>query len=98
YADYLGALQRYRCEHPRDPNLLEISSFLIDYPFANRIFPGALDVVERLNGWGPAVIFSDGDVVFQPRKVERSGLREAVQGRVLIYIHKELELDEVEKR
>jgi hypothetical protein len=98
YADYLGALQRYRVEHPRDAGLLEVSSFLIDYPFANRLFPGSLDVIERLNGWGPTVILSDGDVVFQPRKVERSGLNEAVDGRVLIYIHKEQELDDVERR
>ena len=98
YADYLGALQRYRIEHPRDPHLLEVSSFLVNYPFANRLFPGSLDVIEHLAAWGPTVILSDGDVVFQPRKVERSGLRDAVDGRVLIYIHKEQELDDVEIR
>jgi hypothetical protein len=98
YADYLGALQRYRIEHPREPNILAVSSFLVDYPFANRLFPGALDVIERVGAWGPAIILSDGDVVFQPRKVERSGLAEAVEGRVLIYIHKEQELDDVERR
>lgn len=98
YADYLGALQRYRVENPRDPNLLAISSFLVDYPFANRLFPGSLDVIERLNGFGQAVILTDGDVVFQPRKIERSGLFDAVEGRVLIYIHKEQELDDVESR
>ncbi len=98
YADYLGALQRYRIEHPRDPHLLEISSYLIDYPFANRLYPGALDAIEHLAAWGPTVILSDGDVVFQPHKVERSGLFEAVEGRVLIYIHKEQELDDVEQR
>ncbi len=98
YADYLGALQRYRIENPRDPHLLQVSSYLVDYPFANRLFPGALDAIEHLTGWGPTVILSDGDVVFQPRKVERSGLSEAVDGRVLIYIHKEKELDDVEDR
>ncbi len=98
YADYLGALQRYRIENPRDPNLLSISSFLVDYPFANRLFPGSLDAIERLNAWGPTVILSDGDVVFKTRKVERSGLFDAVEGRVLIYIHKEQELDDVEQR
>src|ERR1700736_5907669 len=66
YADYLGALQRYRIENPRDPQLLMVSSFLVNYPFANRLFPGSLDVIEKLNGWGPTVILSDGDVVFQP--------------------------------
>jgi FMN phosphatase YigB (HAD superfamily) len=98
YADYLGALQRYRVEHPRDPHLLAVSSFLVNYPFANRLFPRSLDVIERLGAWGPTVILSDGDVVFQPRKVERSGLFDAVGGRVLIYIHKERELDDVERR
>jgi FMN phosphatase YigB (HAD superfamily) len=98
YADYLGALQRYRVEHLRDPNLLAISLYLVEYPFANRLYPGALDVVEHLGAWGPTVILSDGDVVFQPRKVERSGLWEAVEGRVLIYIHKEQALDDVEAR
>jgi FMN phosphatase YigB (HAD superfamily) len=97
YADYLGALQRYRVECPHAPNLLEISLFLVDYPFAERLFPGALDVIRRLNVWGTTVILSDGDVVFQPRKIQRSGLFEAVEDRVLIYIHKERELDDVEK-
>jgi phosphoglycolate phosphatase-like HAD superfamily hydrolase len=98
YADYLGALQRYRVEYPRDPHLLTVSSYLVNYPFANRLYPGSLDVVDQLKGWGPAVILSDGDVVFQPRKVERSGLFEAVDRNVLIYIHKEQELDDVERR
>ena len=98
YRDYLGALQRYRIEHPLEPRLLEMSSYLVDYPFANRLYPGALDALESLGRGGPTVILSDGDVVFQPRKVERSGIREAVQGRVLIYIHKEESLDDVERR
>jgi hypothetical protein len=98
YADYLGALQRYRVENPRDPHILELSSFLLDYPFANRLYPGSLDAITHCQQWGPSVILSDGDVVFQPRKVERSGLWEAVDGRVLIYIHKEQELDDVENR
>ena len=98
YADYLGALQRYRLEYPRDPHLLTVSSFLVNYPFANRLYPNSLDVVDHLKKWGPAVILSDGDVVFQPRKVERSGLSEAVDGNVLIYVHKEQELEDVEQR
>ena len=98
YADYLGALQRYRVENPRDPNLLTVSRFLVDYPFANRLYPNALDVVEKARTYGPAVILSDGDVVFQPRKIERSGLWEAVEGNVLIYVHKEKELDDVARR
>jgi len=98
YRDYLGALQRYRVEHPQDVHLMTMSSYLVDYPFANRLFPGALDVLQRFQEWGPTVILSDGDVVFQPRKVERSGIGEAVDGRVLIYIHKEQELGDVERR
>jgi FMN phosphatase YigB (HAD superfamily) len=98
YADYLGALQRYRVENPRELSILEMSSFLIDYPFANRLFPGSLDAIDHMATLGTPVILSDGDVVFQPRKVERSGLFDAVEGRVLIYIHKEFELDDVERR
>jgi hypothetical protein len=98
YADYLGALQRYRIEYPRDPHVLTVSSFLVNYPFANRLYPGSLDVLERFGAWGPTVLLSDGDAVFQPLKVERSGLEEAVGGNVLIYIHKERELDDVEQR
>jgi FMN phosphatase YigB (HAD superfamily) len=98
YADYLGALQRYRVEHPHDPHLLETSLFLIDYPFADRLYPGALDVIARCRRRGPAVIFSDGDAVFQPRKVARSGLWDAVAGHVLIYVHKEEMLADVEER
>ncbi len=95
YADYLGALQRYRIEVPRDPKLLEVSYFMINYPFANRLFPESLDAVEHARRLGRAVILSDGDVVFQPRKVDRSGLYDAFEGQVLIYVHKELELDDV---
>jgi FMN phosphatase YigB (HAD superfamily) len=98
YADYLGALQRYRIAHPRDPHLMAISSFLVNYPFANRLYPGSLDAVEHACTFGIPVVLSDGDVVFQPRKVERSGLGEAVEGRVLIYVHKEQELEDVKER
>jgi FMN phosphatase YigB (HAD superfamily) len=98
YRDYIGALQRYRAENPHQVELLSMSSFLIDYPFADRLFPAALEVLKRLRGFGPTVILSDGDVVFQPRKVERAGLFDAVDGRVLIYIHKEEALDDVERR
>jgi FMN phosphatase YigB (HAD superfamily) len=98
YRDYLGALQRYRVEHPQDMDLLSMSSFLVDYPFANRLYPDALDVLAQFREWGRTVLLTDGDVVFQPRKVERSGLSEAVSSQVLIYIHKELALDDVEAR
>ena len=98
YADYLGALQRYRVEHPRDPQLLNVSLFLVNYPFAERLYPGAIEAVNRLRRHGRVVILSDGDVVFQPRKVARSGLLEAVDGHALIYIHKEQMLDDVERR
>ncbi len=98
YADYLGALQRYRDQNPRDPHVLYLSRFLVDYPFANRLFPESLDVIDLLKEWGCVVILSDGDVVFQPRKIERSGLWSAVDGKVLIYVHKEHELNDVVER
>jgi FMN phosphatase YigB (HAD superfamily) len=98
YRDYLGALQRFRVEHPLEIELLSMSAYLIDYPFDSRLYPSALKVLGRLKNWGPTVILSDGDVVFQPRKVERAGLSDAVDGRVLIYIHKEKALDDVERR
>ena len=98
YADYLGAFQRYRVERPRDPHATGASLFLLHYPFADRLFPGALDAIAALRCRAPVVILSDGDVVHQPHKVDRSGLREAVDGDVLIYIHKEEMLDDVERR
>jgi FMN phosphatase YigB (HAD superfamily) len=98
YADYLGALQRFRSEYPHDLGLLDVSRFLINYPFANRLFPNSLDVIEHVKQWGTAVLLTDGDVVFQPRKVDRSGLYEAVDGHALIYVHKEHELADVEAR
>lgn len=98
YADYLGALQRYRIAYPREPGLLTVSHFLINYPFATRLYPDSLDVLEHVKQWGKPVVLSDGDVVFQPLKIERSGISESVEGNVLIYIHKERELDDVEKR
>ena len=98
YADYLGALQRYRVSVANDPRLLMMSSFLVDYPFAKRLYPGVLDLIAHLRRWGPTVILTDGDVVFQPRKVQRSGLWDAVDGQVLIYLHKEQMLDDIEQR
>jgi FMN phosphatase YigB (HAD superfamily) len=98
YRDYIGALQRFRVEHPREIELLAMSSFLMDYPFADRLYPDALRVLQRLRSLGPTVILSDGDVVFQPRKVERAGLARVADGDVLIYIHKEEALDDVERR
>ena len=98
YADYLGALQRYRLEHLDDLQLLRVSLFLLDYPFASRLYPGALAALSRCRMFGPTVLLSDGDVVFQPRKVQRAGLWDAVEGRVLIYLHKEQMLDAVARR
>jgi FMN phosphatase YigB (HAD superfamily) len=97
YADYLGALERYRAEDLHDPRLLRMSSWLVDYSFADRLYPGALDVVGHVRQWGRPVVLSDGDAVFQPRKVERSGLWKAFEGDILIYIHKEEELADVER-
>ena len=98
YADYLGALQRFRLAYPHDTHMLALSEWLVDYPFAERLYPGAIELVESLRERGRPVILSDGDVVFQPRKVRRSGLWDAFGGDVLIYVHKERELDDVERR
>jgi len=98
YRDYLGALQRFRVEHPYEPHLVTVASFLVDYPFADRLYLESLDVLERFREWGQTVILSDGDVVFQPRKIERSGIYKAVEGHVLIYIHKEESIDDVQRR
>jgi FMN phosphatase YigB (HAD superfamily) len=97
YADYLGALQRYRVEDPDDPHLLKMSGFLIDYPFSKRLYPGALKAIAHCRRGGLTAVLSDGDVVLQPRKVERSGIRDAVEDRVMIYLHKEQMLDAVER-
>ena len=97
YADYLGALERYRVEAMHDPRILRMANWLVDYPFADRLYDGAFEAVRHARQWGPTVILSDGDAVFQPRKVHRAGLWEAFEERVLIYIHKELELDDVER-
>jgi hypothetical protein len=98
YRDYLGALQRYRIEHPYDLHVVRVSSWLVDYPFDKRLYPDALEVVARLRHHARTVILTDGDVVFQPRKLERSGLWSAVGGHALIYIHKENELADIERR
>jgi len=98
YADYLGTLQRLRLEDSRDPGLFTISPFLLNYPFAERLFPGALELIGHLNRVGQAVILSDGDAVFQPLKIDRSGLHAAVSGQILLYVHKEHELDDIQRR
>jgi FMN phosphatase YigB (HAD superfamily) len=98
YADYLGALQRFRLAYPHETGLIQMSTWLIDYAFADRLYPGALDVIAHLRQIGRPVILTDGDVVFQPRKIARSGIHEAVEGHVLLYVHKEEELGEVERR
>ena len=98
YADYLGALQRYRAAYPRDPHVLSLSEFLLHYPFADRLFPQSLEAVEYVKQFGTPVILSDGDVVFQPHKIHDSGLFKAFAGAVLVYIHKEAELEDVERR
>lgn len=98
YADYLGALQHYRTAYPLDMRILTVSRFLLNYPFADRLFSDALDVIANVRQWGPAALLTDGDVVFQPCKIDRSGLSDAVAGRVFIYTHKEKALSDVEKR
>jgi FMN phosphatase YigB (HAD superfamily) len=98
YRDYIGALQNFRVEHPREIELLAMSSYLMDYPFSERVYPNALEVLKHLRSLAPTVILSDGDVVFQPRKVDHAGLAKVADGNVLIYIHKEEALEDVERR
>ena len=98
YADYPGALQEFRSGFDESPDLLQMSAFMLDYPFANRLYPRTLDAIKYLRTLGLPVVLSDGDVVFQPRKVQRSGIWDAVQGRVLIYVHKERMLDDMQRR
>jgi FMN phosphatase YigB (HAD superfamily) len=98
YRDYLGALQLYRVENPYDPRLFQLADFVLDYPFADRLYPGALDALRRFSQWGPTAALTDGDVVFQPRKLKRSGVWQAVDGNVMIYVHKEEELEDVARR
>jgi len=102
YVDYLGALQHYRLDveqgSAHEQRLMMMSSFLIDYPFADRLYPRAMEVITHLGRFGPTVILTDGDVVFQPRKLQRSGLWDAVDGRALIYVHKEKVLDAVQRQ
>jgi FMN phosphatase YigB (HAD superfamily) len=95
YADYLGALERYRLEAMHHPKVLRIANWLVDYPFQERLYPNAIEVVKAAKQAGIAVILSDGDAVFQPRKVEKSGLWTVFGDNVLIYVHKELELADV---
>ncbi len=98
YVDYLAALEKFRVGLDDAPDLLRMSSFMLDYPFANRLYPHAIEAIAHLGELGLPVILSDGDVVFQPRKIERSGIWDAVQGRVLIYVHKERALDAMQRR
>ncbi len=98
YADYLAALEKFRVGLDDDPDLLEMSSFMLEYPFADRLYPRAFEAIAHLSTLGLPVVLSDGDVVFQPRKIQRSGIWNAVEGRVLIYVHKERALDAMKRR
>jgi FMN phosphatase YigB (HAD superfamily) len=98
YRDYFEAFQRFRVEHPYERHLVTAADYLVDYPFKQRLYAGALDVLARLREWGRTVILTDGDVVYQPRKVVRSGIFKAVDGHVLIYVHKEAALADVQRR
>ena len=98
YADYLATLEKFRVGLDDNPDLLQMSSFMLEYPFADLLYPRALDAIAHLSTLGLPVVLSDGDVVFQPRKIQRSGIWNAVQGRVLIYLHKEGALDGMQRR
>lgn len=98
YADYLGAVQRLRADFDDDPDLLQLAAFILDYPFAEGLYPGALDAVAHLHLHGMPAILSDGDIVLQPRKIQRSGLWQAVAGQVAITLHKQHETQDVQQR
>lgn len=98
YADYIGALQRFRVGLDDNPDLLQLSSYMLEYPFANRLYPHALEAIAHVGTLGQAVVLTDGDVVFQPRKIQRSGIWDAVQGRVLVCVHKEHAIDAMQRR
>ena len=95
YADYLGTVEKLRVERVHDRRILQMAKWLLEYPYAERLYPGALEAVHFAKSWGQRSILSDGDGVFQPRKIDRSGLWSALEGDVLIYVHKEMELDEI---
>jgi len=97
-ADYLGSLQEFRVGLDDDPQLLDMSQFLLEYPFTSRLFPHALEAIAHLRTLGSPIVLSDGDIVFQPRKIQRSGIWDAVEGRVMIYLHKEKVLDHMQRR
>jgi FMN phosphatase YigB (HAD superfamily) len=97
-ADYLGSLQEFRAGLDDDPRLLDMSQYLLEYPFATRLFPRALEAIAHLRTLGSPVVLSDGDIVFQPRKIQRSGIWKAVEGRVMVYVHKEKVLDHMQRR
>ncbi len=98
YADYLAALQLFRDGLDGDSDLLQMSAFLLEYPFAQRFYPRALEAIAHLRTLGLPVVLSDGDIVFQPRKIQRSGIWDAIDGRVLIYLHKERSLQLMQQR
>ena len=98
YRDYLEALQRFRLEYPYEPHLVTAANFFVDYPFANRLYPGALNVLEHFRKWSKTVILTDGDMVLQPRKIQQSGIFEMVEGNVLVYVHKEEALEDIKRR
>ena len=97
YADYLATLESLRLEEPHNPRLLRLANWLLDYPFADRLYPGALETVRHVQRSGLPAILSDGDAVFQSRKIDRSGLWAAFDDNVLIYVHKQKELKTVER-
>ena len=98
YRDYLGAMQEWWLAEGMDPGLLAVARYLLEYPYADRLYAGALETLAHLRAAGPTVVLTDGDAVFQPRKIERAGIRDAVDDDVLVYVHKEKELDDVERR
>jgi FMN phosphatase YigB (HAD superfamily) len=98
YADYLGAIQQFRVRCGDEVRAQDLGAYLLEYPFADRLYPRALEAIAHVSRFGTAIVLSDGDAVLQPRKISASGIADAVDGRVLVYVHKETMLADVERR
>ncbi|WP_158744178.1 HAD family hydrolase [Acidisphaera sp. L21] len=98
YRDYLGAFQTYRLERPEDVDAIWLSLFVVDFPYATLLYPGALELIAALRKLGRVVALTDGDAVFQPRKLQGAGLIEPLDRHIMICVHKEAEVAEIERR
>ncbi len=97
-ADFLASFQRCWIDSECNPHWLPAADLMLDYPYSDRLYPGALHVLEHVSRFAMVAIVSDGDAVLQPRKIRRAGLWQAVDGRVLIYQNKQQRLADIAHR